>query len=191
MSKIFDAFIPSSANAQAQARARVLVTTCLSIGLAVIAMLLYWIIPGWLEDIETVAIGLTLILILAGILALVKRGHVRAAAWTLTILMALLSLADMSTSGMGTTSSSALLIPIALAAFTLGPAVGLVAAILGSAAVFAIALAGSAGWLQTAIPFQQSNLSFDAITLTLVYLLVGALCAVWSKAANAAFGESK
>jgi hypothetical protein len=89
--------------------------------------------------------------------------------------------------GIGTTSSAGLLIAIVLAAFTLGPWSGLGTAALGSLVVFGVALAGSAGLLHTEIPFVESNLSFDAVALTLIYLLVGLLCAVWTKAANEAF----
>jgi hypothetical protein len=171
-----------------QARAKVVVAACLAIGAALVALILYWVIFSWLEQIETVFIGLVLVLILAGILALVKRGYVSAAAWTLTIFLAVLNLANMLDYGISTTSSAGFLIVIVLAAFTLGPALGLGSALLGSVASFAFALAASTGQIQTQIPFQESTLSFDAITLTIIYLLVGLLCAVWSKAANQALG---
>ena len=190
MSKFFEYFIPASATPLTQARAKVLVATCFALGGAILALLLYWIVFSWLEEIETVIIGLVLVLILAGIAALVKSGRVRAAAWTLTIFLTLLILVDLAEYGIGTVSSAGLLIPIALAAFTLGPWLGMGTAVLNSAGVFAIALAGAAGQLQTEIPFQESNLSFDAMALTLVFLLVGMLCAVWSKSANEAFTEA-
>ncbi len=189
MSKFFENFIPASATPLDQARAKVLTATCLAIGGAILAMLLYWIVFSWLEQIETVVVSFILILMLAGIVALVKSGRVRAAAWTLTIFMLLLNLANMTSYGIGTVSSAGFLIPIALAAFTLGPRLGMGTAILGSAAAFAIALAGAAGQLQTEIPFHESNLSFDAMALTLIYLLVGLVCVVWTKSANEAFAK--
>jgi hypothetical protein len=189
MSKFFDTFIPASAAPLVQARARVLVAACFAIGAALVALILYWIIFSWLEQVATVFIGLALVLMLAGIVALVKRGSVRAAAWTLTVFMLLLNLANMLDYGISTTSSAGFLIVIVLATFTLGPALGFGSAVLGSIAVFAVALAGSAGQLQTQIPFHESTLSFDAPTLTLVYLLTGLLCALWSKAANTAFAK--
>ena len=187
MNKFFDYFIPPSAAPLAQARAKVVVATCFALGAAILALLLYWIVFNWLEQIETVFIGLALILILAGIVALVKSGRVPAAAWALTIFILLLNLLNMLDYGIGTTSSAGLIIAIVLAAFTLGPWFGLGTAALGSLAAFGVALAGSAGLIQTEIPFVESNLSFDAVTLSLIYLLVGLLCAVWSKAANEAF----
>jgi len=180
MSKFFEYFIPASTTPLMQARAKVLVATCFALGGAILALLLYWIVFSWLEQIETVILGLVLILILVGIAALVKSGRVRAAAWTLTIFLLLLNLANLTDYGIGTVSAAGLLIPIVLAAFTLGPWLGMGTAIFSSVAVFAIALAGAAGQLHTEIPFQESNLSFDAIALTLVFLLVGMVCAVWA-----------
>ena len=186
MSKFFGRFIPVSADRLDRARAEVVVAGCFAIGAAIMAILLYWIIFSWLEQIETIVIGLVLLAILAGIVAMVKSGRVRGAAWTLTIFLVLLNLANMLDYGIGTTSSAGMLIAIVLAAFTLGPAWGMGSAILGSAAAFGIAFAGSAGVLHTEIAFVESNLSFDAVVLTLIYLVVGLLCAVWTRAANQA-----
>src|SRR5689334_2159324 len=186
MSKFFEALIPTSASPLAQARAKVLAATCLALAGAIIALLLYWVVFSWLEQIETVVIGLVLVLILAGIILLVRSGRVTAAAWTLTIFMLLLNLANMVDYGISSTASGGYIIVIALAVFTLGPAIGLGSAVLGSVTVFAIALAASTGQLETQLPYQESTLSFDAVVLTLIYLLVGLLCAVWSKAANQA-----
>lgn len=178
MNKILDRFLPENATALVQMRARVLAATCLAVGGAILATLLYWIIFSWLEQWLTVVIGLIFVLFLCGLLALVKRGRVRGVAWTLTLFLVLLNLANMFSYGIGTTSSAGFLLAIVLAAFTLGPRLGLGIAVLGSVAAFGIALAGASGALQTEIPFQESNLSFDAITLTLIYLLVGLMCAV-------------
>lgn len=182
MSKFFEKFTPRAATPFMQARAKVLVATCFAIGGAILAMLLYWIMFSWLEQWETVVIGLILILFLAGMVALVQRGRVRAVAWTLTLFLILLNLANMTSYGIGTVSSAGFLLAIVLAAFTLGPWFGVGTAILGSTAAFGIALAGAAGALQTEIPFQQSNLSFDAMTLTLIYILVGLMCDVGVRA---------
>jgi hypothetical protein len=189
MSKFFDTFIPASATPLMQARAKVVVAACFATGAALVALILYWIIFSWLEQVETVFMGLVLVLILAGILALVRRGYVHAAAWILTVLMALLNLANMLDYGISTTASAGFLIVIVLAALTLGPALGLGSAVLGSLAAFAFALAASAGQIQTQIPFEEATLSFDAPTLTIIYLLVGLLCAVWSKTTNEAFAK--
>jgi hypothetical protein len=183
MNRLFAAFLPANTTPLALARARVLVAACLAVGAAILALLLYWIAFSWLEQTETVFAGLVLIALLAGILALVRRGNVGAAAWILTVLVLLLNLANMLDYGIGTTSSAGFVLAILLAAFTIGPAMGLAAAALGSVAAFAITLAASTGLLMTEIPFQQSNLSFDAVALTLIYLLVGILCAAWSPSA--------
>jgi len=190
MTKLLARLLPVSATPLVRARAQVLLATCLAVGAAILALLLYWIVFSWLEQIETVLAGLVLIASLTGIVALVRSGRVRGAAWTLTILLLLLNLANMLDYGIGTTSSAGMLITIVLAAFTLGPTPGLGTALVGSAAAFGIALAGSAGVLHTEIAFVESNLSFDAVVLTLIYLVVGLLCAVWTRAANQALERS-
>lgn len=178
MSKFFGQFIPASATPLEQTRAKVLVATCFAMGGAILAMLLYWIVFSWLEHWETVVIGVVMILFFAGMVGLVKSGRVRPVAWILTLFLLLLNLANMTSYGIGSTSSAGYVLVIVLAAFTLGPWLGLGSAILGSLSVFGVALAGAAGVLQTEIPFQESNLSFDAMSMTLVYLLVGLMCAV-------------
>jgi hypothetical protein len=178
VNKFFGQFIPASVSPLEQTRAKVLVATCFAIGGAILAMLLYWIIFSWLEQWQTVVIGLVIVLFLAGMVGLVKSGRVRPVAWILTLFLLLLNLANMTSYGIGSTSSAGYVLVIVLAAFTLGPWLGMGSAILGSLAVFGIALAGSAGLLQTEIPFQESNLSFDAMAMTLVYLLVGLMCTV-------------
>jgi hypothetical protein len=178
MNKLLQKFTPENTTPLEQVRAKVLVATCLAVGGAILVTLLYWILFSWLEQWLTVVIGLIFVLFLAGLVALIKRGRVRAVAWTLTLFLLLLNLANMASYGIGTTSSAGFLLVIVLAAFTLGPRLGLGMAVLGSVAAFGIALAGASGALQTEIPFQESNLSFDALTLTLIYLLVGLMCAV-------------
>lgn len=178
MNKFFEKFIPGSATPLEQMRAKVLVATCFAIGGAIVAMLLYWIVFSWLEQWETVVMGLVIILFLVGMLVLVKRGKTRPVAWMLTIVLLLLNVANLTGYGVGTVSSAGLLIPIVLAAFTLGPWTGIATATLSSITVFGIALAGSTGALHTEIPFHESNLSFDAMTLTLIYLMIGMICAV-------------
>lgn len=181
MSKFFDQFIPSSVTPLEQARAKVLVATCFAISGAILAMLLYWIVFSWLEQWETVVIGVSMVLFLAGMVGVVKSGRVRPVAWILTLCLLLLNLANMTSYGIGGTSSAGYVLVIVLAALTLGPWLGIASAILGSVVAFGIALAGAAGLLQTEIPFQASNLSFDAMSITLIYMLVGLMCAVGAR----------
>ena len=54
MSKFLAYFIPASATPLTQARAKVLAATCLALSGAILALLLYWIVFSWLEEIETV-----------------------------------------------------------------------------------------------------------------------------------------
>ena len=61
MSKFFETLIPTSATPLVRARAKVIVSTCLALAAATIALLLYWIVFSWLEQIETVVMGLVLV----------------------------------------------------------------------------------------------------------------------------------
>ena len=52
---------------------------------------------------------------------------------------------------------------------------------------FFVAYLASIGQLQTEIPYQESNLSFDAPTLSLIYLITGVLAGNWVRSTEEAF----
>jgi len=140
-----------------------------------------------LEDIETILILIVLLLVLAGIVALVKRGYIKLGAWLLTGLMLLLNLSDMTWYGIGSVASAGFIIPILLAVFSISPKAGMGVTILGCISVFLVAYLASIGQLQTEIPYQESNLSFDAPTLSLIYLITGILAGNWVRSTEEAF----
>lgn len=181
--------IPSSSSPNERAKANVVVVTALAIGAATLALVLFWVVTFTLEDIETVILTIVLILLMAGVIALVKRGRVRLGAWILVILMIFLNLSNMTWYGVSTTSSAGYLIPILLALFGIGSGAGLGVTIFGCASVFAISLLASMGQIQTEIPFVESHLTFDAPALTLIYLVVYFISNVWVKSAQSAFTE--
>lgn len=172
-------FLPSSISPLERARAKVVTSTCLGTITAMLFLVLYWIMTGSLEHAETILITLIFIAILTGMLILVKRGSVRLAAWSLVVFTSLINVANMIFYGIGTTASAGFLIPIALAIFCIGVPAGIGFAVFASFTVFAIAWLGSIGQIQTIIPYQDSNLTFDAPVLTLTYLIFGVLTAVW------------
>lgn len=179
--------LPSSPLERAQAK--VTIVTAFAIGAAMLALVLYWIVTSSLEDVETIFLALGLILLLAGIIALVKRGRVKLGAWILTLLMIFLNLSNMTWYGVSTTSSAGYLIPILLALFSIGAGAGFGVTLLGCASVFAISLLASAGQIQTEIPYVESHLTFDAPALTLIYLLVYFICNAWVKSTREAFAK--
>ena len=185
--KLIHALLPSSLPVLERAKARVVIVTSLAIGAAMLALVLFWIVTFTLEDIETIFLTLGLILVLAGILALVKRGNVKLGAWILTGLMIFLNLSNMAWYGVSTTSSAGYIIPILLALFSLGAGAGLGVTLMGCVSVFAISLLASTGQIQTEIPYAESHLTFDAPALTLVYLLVYFISNAWVTSARETF----
>jgi len=182
-------FLPTAASPIQRARAKVTVVTALAIGAAMLALVLFWVVTFTLEDVETVIITAILILLMAGIIFLVKRGRVALGAWILTLLMIFLNISNMTWYGVSTTSSAGYLIPILLALFGIGSAAGFGVTVFGCVSVFAISLLASTGQIQTEIPYVESHLTFDAPTLTLIYLVVFFISNTWVKSAQDAFTE--
>ena len=181
--------LPSSASPIERARAKVTVVTALAIYAAMLALVWFWIVTFTLEDIETVFLTIVLILMMAGVVFLVKRGRVTLSAWILTLLMIFLNLSNMTWYGVSTTSSAGYLIPILLALFGIGSGAGLGVTIFGCVSVFGISLLASAGQIQTEIPYAESHLTFDAPALALIYLVVFFISNAWVKSAQEAFTE--
>ena len=115
MPSLLERLLPKTDNRADRARAMLVLTTCGAVILASLAMILFWVFTGSLEEISTVAADAVLIVILLGMIVLVRRGNTRLALWLLTTLLAFLTL-DISTMyGVNTLSSSGFLLPIILA----------------------------------------------------------------------------
>jgi len=186
-SNLINALLPESASTFERAQAKIISIMSIVIGSAMLALVLYWLLTNTLEDIETILILIVLLLVLAGIVALVKRGYIKLGAWLLTGLMLLLNLSDMTWYGIGSVASAGFIIPILLAVFSISPKAGMGVTILGCISVFLVAYLASIGQLQTEIPYQESNLSFDAPTLSLIYLITGILAGNWVRSTEEAF----
>ncbi|MBI5962670.1 MAG: hypothetical protein HY863_04275 [Chloroflexi bacterium] len=191
LSDRMNTLLPESASAFERAQAKIVSNTSMSIGAAMLALVLYWIVTKTFEDIETIFVMTGLFLLLAGIVALVKRGYIKLGAWLLTGLMLLLNLSDMSWYGISTVASSGFIIPILLTVFSIGPNAGMGVTVLGCVSAFLIAYLASIGQLQTEIPYQESTLSFDAPTLSLIYLITGILAGNWVRSTQEAFQNKK
>ena len=186
-SNLINALLPESASTFERAQAKIISIMSIVIGSAMLALVLYWLLTNTLEDIETIFILIVLLLVLAGIVALVKRGYIKLGAWLLTGFMLLLNLSDMTWYGIGSVASAGFIIPILLAVFSISPKAGMGVTILGCISVFLVAYLASIGQLQTEIPYQESNLSFDAPTLSLIYLITGILAGNWVRSTEEAF----
>jgi hypothetical protein len=161
-------------------RAKLIVVASLGVMLAVWALVLTWLISGDLADVTVVA-ALIFSAVMIGLAALARSGRVSLAAWLLVILLGVLILADTADYGLGSPTIASFLIPIVLAACTLGLAASVGVAVLGSAGVWLIAVALSAGWYQSSMPFRIDHLTFNAPLLTVVFLLVAVVAGWWSR----------
>jgi hypothetical protein len=187
LSERIHALLPASVAPLEYAKAKVVTTTSIGVGLAIFALVLYWILTGTLEQIETIFVSIVLILLFAGIVVLVKKGFINTGAWIITGLVLFLNLSNMAWYGIGSSASAGYIIAILLAAFSVSPRAGMGVTILGCGSVFLIAYLASMGQLQTEIPYQVSNLSFDAPALSLIYLITGILAGSWVGSTREAF----
>jgi hypothetical protein len=185
-----NSLLPVSVSEFQQAQARIIINTSIAISAAMLALVLYWVVTGTLEDIETIFIVFGLLLVFVGIIALVKYGHLLSGAWILIGVMLLLNLVDMTWYGISSVASAGYVIPILIAAFSISPKAGMSVSILGCVSVFAISYLASIGQLHTEIPYQESTLSFDAPTLSLIYLIASVLAGNWVRSTQKAFQKS-
>lgn len=190
ISELINSLLPAFVTELQQAQAKTIINTSAPISAAMLALVAYWLITGTFEDIETIFIVLGLLVAFAGIIALFKYGYIRSGAWILTGLILFLNLADMTWYGISTVASAGYIIPILLASFSVSPKAGMSVSILGCISVFAIAYLASIGQLQTEIPYQESTLSFDAPTLSLIYLLTGILGGNWIRSTQKVFQKA-
>jgi len=161
-------------------RATLIIASCLGLAAAVLAMLLVWWISGDLQAV-TVAGILAFILLLVGIAALAWGGRATLAAGLLVALLALLILVDAAAFGLGSPAAASYVVPVVLAACTLGLAPAIGVALFGSVAVWLIAWAASAVWYQPLIPFAPSHLTFNAPLFTVLFWLVALIVGSWSR----------
>ena len=185
-----NSLLPVSVSEFQQAQARIIINTSIAISAAMLALVLYWVVTGTLEDIETIFIVFGLLLVFVGIIALVKYGHLLSGAWILIGVMLLLNLVDMTWYGISSVASAGYVIPILIAAFSISPKAGMSVSILGCVSVFSISYFASIGQLHTEIPYQESTLSFDAPTLSLIYLIASVLAGNWVRSTQKAFQKS-
>lgn len=154
--------------------------TSLGVMLAAWALVLTWLISGDLEGITVIA-AVIFSAVMIGLAAFARSGRVSLAAWLLVILLCVLILADTVDYGLGSPTIGSFLIPIVLAACTLGLAASVGVAIFGSAIVWLIAVALSSGWYQSSAPFRIDHLTFNAPVLTVIFLLVAVIVGWWSR----------
>ena len=173
-------FFPSFSDPLLTGRAKLIMVTSLGLMLAAWALVLTWLISGDLEGI-TVVVAVIFSAVMIGLMALARSGRVSLAAWLLVGLLSVLILADTADYGLGSPTIVSYLVPIVLAACTLGLAASVGVAVFGSSVIWLIAIALSSGWYQSSAPFQIDHLTFNAPVLTVIFLLVASIVGWWSR----------
>jgi hypothetical protein len=173
-------FFPTFDDPILTGRAKLIMVTSLGMILAAWALVLTWLISGDLEGITVFAAA-----IFSGAMfslaALARSGRVVLTAWLLVVILCVLVLADTVDYGLGSPTIGSYLIPIVLAACTLGLAASVGVAVIGSAMLWLIAVALSSGWYQSYTPFQIDHLTFNAPMLTVIFLMVAVIAGWWSR----------
>lgn len=171
---------PSESSILTKTRAGLILAACIGLAGAVIFMIGYWVIGGFLEDWETLVAGGVFILIMAGIAALARRGRVRLAAWILVILLTALIGMDASAYGLGTPTVAMFVIPIVLSACCLGLWAGLGTAAFSTLVIWLIAWASTTGRLPVEGAVDISHFTFNAPALTILFIVTALIVGVFT-----------
>jgi hypothetical protein len=163
-------------------RIRALLVIRLVVGLALFvgALILFWIVSGTLESLDTILAGFVFVAILLGLARTAQVGHEILAAWLLSALLSLIIWLDVAEYGLDSLGASAYALPIIFTSLVLGFWPGLVFAFVGAGMVWLLAFASSSGWLMADL-YQESFLSFYAPALTLYYFLLAFLVGGWNR----------
>ncbi len=180
MLSLIQRLLPSTDNRSDRARAVLVLVTCGALFAAVLGMILFWVFTGTLEDMETVVAGITLGLILAGLVDMNRRGRSRLVLWVLVVLVTGLCLADTGYYGVSTASAGEFLLPILLAACGAGLWAGLTMALISSGLVWGLSYAASTG-LASWLPTNSANLTYYAPFLTILFFLVAVIVGLWGR----------
>lgn len=167
--------LPNFYSHSEQARATTAIVAALVSGLSVLIFVMYWVVTRSLESKKTIALAAGAILLLAGSAVLVIHGQLNTGIWILVAIISLMNFANFALYGIGTSASSGYVVLILLAMFCLGSGVGYAVALLGCAAVFATPVLQAKQWIRTIRTYEASNITFDAPSLTFVYLLAAVI----------------
>jgi hypothetical protein len=166
--------LPTTEDALLRGRAELVSAACLALILASLALVLIWAISRDLDR-DTV-FGMTVLsLVLLGIGFVAREGRVSLAAGALVALATVIITSRVALYGLASVTASAYVLPIVLAAGALGLGAGLALAVVSSAITWFLAWGEAAGRRKPVLPTQDYHLTFNAPTLTVVFVLTALL----------------
>jgi hypothetical protein len=178
--KLADLFHLRASSPLQRLRALLIIRLVLGLAFFVGALILFWIVSGTLESLDTILAGFVFVAILLGMARLAQVGREILAAWLLNVFLSLVIWLDVAEYGLDSLGASAYALPIIFTSLVLGFGPGLVFAFVGAGMVWLLAFASFSGWLMADL-YQESFLSFYAPALTLYYFLLAFLVGGWNR----------
>lgn len=179
LENLLNNILPGSYSHFDQIRAGTIVITALAVSTSMVLLVLYWVVTKSFESIKTIFAAFGIILLLALCVGLAVGGQVVAGSWILIMVLLLLNFVSMAAYGISTPASAGYILPILLAMLCLGSGAGYVVTIFGCVLAFVLPLLHSKGRFNPVFPYKTSDLTFDAPTLSLIYLLVALITGSW------------
>ncbi len=171
--------LPATDDLLVRGQAGLVIATCLGLIVTLFALVLTWRISGDLQT-GTVIFHTILALFLVSISLLAHAGSVSLAAWLLVLLLLLSVTSVVFPYGVASASATGYLIPIALAASSLGLWSGFGIAGFSSVVIWLLAWGERAGWYKPKLPPHSFHLTFNAPTLTTIFLLMALITGFWT-----------
>lgn len=173
-----ESWLPTTLDRVARGQAAIVLIACAALTLVIIALLIMWKISRDLEGV-TVLAAIVMIALLWGLWWLAYSGYVIWAILGLVgLLLAILS-ADVFVYRSEPLAASGYMVPIVIAATGLGMGWGIAIAVLSTGIVWLFATGERLGWYRGQRERRRSYLTYNAPTLTVLYLLVAAISGVW------------
>ena len=161
-------------------RIKLLFWTCGSFIVAAWALVLVWLISGDLEW-ETAVASTALSIVLVGIGLLARNGRSRAATWILIGLLMVLIALDSSSFGLSSPGAAAFVMPVVLAACSLGLWSGLGTALAATAVTWLVGWGTTAGWYEPYGLVDISHLTFNAPFYSVIFVVTAVIVGGWTR----------
>ncbi|BBX72708.1 hypothetical protein MSHI_06140 [Mycobacterium shinjukuense] len=171
--------LPPSYSAPDHALATTVITSCLAIGVSMILLIGYWILTKSLESGKTILVAMGIGLFLLACVGMELRGRPLVGAWMLVVAVVVVIFASMLAYGVASSASAGYILAILLSMLCIGATESYLVTVLGCGAAFVMPMMQSKRWIPTILPYHPSHVTFDAPTLSLIYLLTAIISESW------------